>query len=374
MRTEMLAPVRILVTPALVAALLASGCGKPERPNPAGPGVTPDKSSAKVEDVPKVNESARASSLSLEQRKIVVAKIGDKTITLGDLEARLDQETPPVKSQFASVQKRKDYLGKMVQFEVLVAEAQRQGLDKDPEVLEAMRQMMVRKYLQEAAKDEVDPKALPEADLKAYYDANRGVFHKPEMVEISHMLLADKAKAEQVRAELQRGSDGNTSKLVALWNDYVGRYSEDKATVQYLGALGAVPKEPPPATAMDELEHYNAIPKALIEAAFAAETYSVGPVVQSDKGYHVFMVTSRTPAVDKSFDEAKESIRSRIAKRERDLRRERLLAELRKKTPVEINDDAVRLLPAPKSDNPTPAKGKGDGAAVPAAATETGAK
>lgn len=344
----------------IVAALVgAGGCSKPERPAPAGPGVTADKAAVTVEQVPKVSEAQRASALSPEQRKVVVAKIGDRQVTLGDLEQRLLAEPAVVQSQFASVQKRKEYLAKLVQFEVMVLEAQRRGLDKDPEVVEAMRQAMVRKFLQTALPEDVDQKSLPEADLKAYYDANPAVFHKPDQVELSHMLLTDKAKAEQVRAEIDKGAEGNTAKLVALWNDYVVRVSEDKVTAPYLGALGLVSKTPLPGASQAELDRQAALPKALVDAAFALEPFALGPVVQSEKGFHVLMVTSKSPAVEKSFDQAKESIRSRIVKRERDLHRQRLLQELRDKAKVQIDDDAVRLIPPPKIERAPKLEGPG---------------
>lgn len=339
--------------------LLALGCGKPERPAAAGPGVTPDKAAVTVDQVPKISEAQKASALSPEQRKVVVAKIGDREVTLGDLEQRLLAEPPVVQSQFASVQKRKEYLAKLVQFEVMVLEGQRRGLDKDPEVVEAMRQAMVRKYLQTALPDDVDPKSIPEADLKAYYEANPGVFHKPEQAEVSHILLSDKAKAEQVRSEIERGAEGNTAKLVALWNDYVVRVSEDKVTAPYLGALGLVSRALPPGATPAEQERFAALPKALVEAAMALEPFTLGPVVQSDKGFHVVLVTSKSPAVEKSFDDAKESIRARIAKRERDLRRQRLLEDLRAKAKVQIDDDAVRLIPPPKVERAPKLEGPG---------------
>jgi peptidyl-prolyl cis-trans isomerase C len=323
-------------------------CGKPERPMPAGPGLTADKAAVRVEQVPQVSEAMRASSLSAEQRAVVVARIGDRPITLGELETRLAQEPSVVQSQFASVQKRKEYLAKLVQFEVLAMEAQRQGLDKDPEVVEALRQAMVRKYLQTQVGGDVDPKTIADADIRAYYDANPQVFHKPEQVELSHILVSDRARAEQIRSELDKGSEGNAGKLVQLWNDYVVRQSEDKASAPYLGALGVVSQTPPPGASPAELERLAAIPKVLIDAAFALQPYTLGPLVQTPAGWHIVMITSRTPAVDKSFEDAKESIRARIAKRERDLRRDKLLADLKAKAKIEIDDDAVRLLPQVK--------------------------
>ena len=350
-----------------------TGCAKPERPLPSGPGVTPDKADVQVQNVPRVSDGARASSLTAEQRAIVVARIGERTITLGDLEARLDMEPVVVKSQFASIQKRKDYLAKLVQFEVLVLEAQRLGLDKDPEVLEAMRQAMVRRFLQDAAADDDAGKTVTDADLKAYYDANLQVFHKPEQVELSHILLGDQTKAEQIKTELERGAEGNSAKLVALWNDYVVRLSEDKATAPYLGALGMVSKIAPPGADAAEMERLSRIPSALIAAAVAAEPMVVGPVVHSDLGWHVWMITSKSPAVDKSFDDAKESIRARIVKRERDLKRQRLLDELRAKAKVTIDDDAVRLIAAPVVDRKGTDVKAGGGMVAPGQSTATGA-
>ncbi|MBM4344310.1 MAG: peptidyl-prolyl cis-trans isomerase [Deltaproteobacteria bacterium] len=352
----------------IALALAAAACDKPARPLPHGPGATADKLAAKVEDLPKVAESAKNSTLTAEQRAIVVARVGDRPITLGDLEARLQAEPNAVRSQFASVQKRKEYLAKLVQFEVLVAEALRQGIDKDPEVLETTRQAMVRKYLMEEGKDEVDPAAVPAADVKAYYDANPGVFHKPETVELSHMLFADKAQADKVKVELEKGAEGNTPKLVALWNDYVVRLSEDKATAPYLGALGSVSRQPPPGATSAELERRAQIPQALMDAAFAVEPFVVGPVVQSERGFHVWMTTSRSPAVEKSLEQAEESIRARIAKRERDLKRQKLIDDLKAKAKVTIDDDAVRLIVQPKVEAPPPKKPSGNDAATPPAA------
>ncbi len=359
------------------AAAAAVGCSKPERPLAGGPGLTADKADGSVENVPKVPDNARASSLTPDQRSIVVARIGDRLITLGDLEVRLEQEPVVVKSQFASIQKRKDYLAKMVQFEVLVLEAQRQGLDKDPEVVETLRQAMVRRYLQDEVKDDDAGKAIPDADLKAYYDANAQVFHKPDQVELSHILLSDQSKAEEIKKELERGAEGNSAKLIAMWNDYVVRLSEDKVTAPYLGALGLISKVPPQGAEPAEIERLAQIPKELVAAAFGGELLTVGPVVHSDKGWHVWMITSKAPAVDKTFEDAKESILARIVKRERDLKRQKLLDDLRTRAKVTVDDDAVRLIGAPKLESALkPATGNikaGGGIAPSAAATAAGA-
>ena len=241
---------------------------------------------AKVDQVPVPKNAATASQLTPEQQRTVVATIGERQITLGELEARIAREPPVLRSQLTSIQRRMDYLQKWVQFEVLAQEARRQGLDKDPEVIEQMQQAMVRKYLLEVGKAEVLPAEVSETECRQYYDANAGLYHKPEQVELSHMLFASEAQARKVADELRAGAEGNAGKLVALWNDYVVRLSEDKVTAPYLGALGLVSQTPVPGQTTRA-----PVPPAVAEAAMGLKPFEVGPVVHSDAGWHVLMAT-----------------------------------------------------------------------------------
>ena len=334
--------------------LLTAACGKPARPHPAGPGITPAALQATVEQVPKARINADDSQLTAEQRATVVARIGDHTITLGEIEARLAREPAVVRSQFASIQKRKEYLTSLVQFELLAAEAARRGLATDPEVLEAAKQAMVRKFLADAAVDAVKPESFTDADLKAYYDANPGLYHKPEQVEVSHILVKDAATAERIAKELRSASEGAPAKLVVAWNDYVGRLSQDQATIPYLGSLGLVSRTPPPGATPADLERLARVPAEVIAAAMGREIFTIGTPVQSPEGWHVLMVTSKIPAVDKALDDVRESVRTRLVKRERDLRRQKLVDDLRAAAKIELNDQALRQLPI----EPPPVKGK----------------
>lgn len=334
---------------------LLVACGKPARPNPAGPGMTDKARQASVEQVPKAKINAGDSQLTPEQRAVVVAKIGDHEITLGEIETRLAREPAVVRSQFASVQKRKEYLTSLVQFELLAAEAARRGLANDPEVLEAAKQAMIRKFMADAAVDSVKPEAFSDTDLKTYYDANPGLYHKPEQVEVSHILVKDAATAERIAKELRSASEGAAAKLVVAWNDYVGRLSLDPSTVPYLGSLGLVSTTPPPGATPADLERMARVPAEVTKAAMGREIFTIGTPVQSPQGWHVLMVTSKIPAVDKAFEDVKDSVRTRLVKRERDLKRQKLVDDLRAAAKIELNEDALRQLPV----EAPPVKGKG---------------
>lgn len=359
--SAVLARSRASLLAATLIAVAASGCGKPERPHPAGPGASEaETAAAKIEALPKATAASGESQLTAEQQAVVVAKIGARTITLGELEARIAAEPMVIRSQFVSLQKRKEYLAKWVQFEVLAQEAQKRGLDKDPEVIEAWKQALIKQFLTTQVGKDLEPGSITDAEIQQYYDANPQLFKKPEQVEVSHMLLGSLEEAQKVAQQLKAGSEGNTAKLVTMWNDYVVRLSLDKATAPQLGALGLLSKTPPPGASEAELQRLAAIPKPLLDAAFATEPMTIAEPVQSPAGWHVLLVTSKSPAVDKQLADVKDSIRARIVKRERDLRRDKFIADLQAAAKVHVDDDAVRLIPPPKVERAPNLKGGHD--------------
>ncbi len=349
---------RLLARGALTAALVAPlvGCGKPERPTPQGPGVQAKAKAKTLEQLPTPKVAAGSSALSPEQRSIPLATIGKRVITLGELEARLQQQPEPIRAQYRTLAKRKEFLLKWVQFEVLAEEARKQGLDKDPTVVETLKQQMVRRLMQESVTGTVRAQDITEAEVKAYYDNNQRLYHKPLQVEIRHILLKDGKRAERVRRELQAGAQGSPAKLAALWKDYVQRVSEDKGSVPFLGTLGMVSAEPPKGATPAELERWKSIPKNLRDAGLKLEAYTLSEVLQSEHGYHILYAVSRSPAVDKPFDKVKRSIRQRLLKRKRDLARTSYVDKLMGAAKVEYKDDAIRLLPPPKPVRRKPTK------------------
>ncbi|MFQ5603049.1 MAG: hypothetical protein ACE5HS_07240 [bacterium] len=104
----------------------------------------------------------------------VVAKIGKRKITTGDLEFEISQMPPFMKSQLSDRSKKIDFLKQYIATELLYDSAKRQGLEKDKDVIEASFQakknFMVQKLLEEEISKEVDVKEL---DIKLYYEAHK---------------------------------------------------------------------------------------------------------------------------------------------------------------------------------------------------------
>lgn len=103
----------------------------------------------------------------------VVARIGKREVTQGDLDFEISQLPPMLRDQLKDKEMKMNFLREYVATELLYETAQRAGLDKEPDIIEgafqAKKSLMVRKLLEDrvAGKVEVD-----EQDVKLYYEAH----------------------------------------------------------------------------------------------------------------------------------------------------------------------------------------------------------
>ncbi|RYE88702.1 MAG: hypothetical protein EOO75_13010 [Myxococcales bacterium] len=80
-------------------------------------------------------------NLPPEEAARVLARVGDRTITLGDYAAALERMNDFDRMRYQAPDKRRELLNEMIDFELLALEARRQGLDKSPELIAAQRRL-----------------------------------------------------------------------------------------------------------------------------------------------------------------------------------------------------------------------------------------
>jgi len=111
----------------------------------------------------------------------VVAKIGSREVTTGDLEYEMKRLPPYVQAQIKDQSKRVEFLRQYVATELLYDTAKRKGLEKNAEVIEAAflarKNLLVQKLLEEEIAGNVD---YNESDLDLYYRANLSRYAKTD--------------------------------------------------------------------------------------------------------------------------------------------------------------------------------------------------
>lgn len=290
-------------------------------------------------------------TLTPEQAQQVLARVGDRTITLGEYVAALERMDTFEQLRYQSVERRRLLLNEMIELELLAQEAQRRGLDKLPETQERLRQMLRDELLRDLRQKAPSPTEIPQAEVRQYYEDHRADFNEPERRRVAHIALPTEALAREVLAKAQKAlaqpaPDREESRPLANkeWGKLVATYSVEKPS----RALGTIPPDlagdlgivGPPGHPRGENPR---VPEALRSAVFRIEKDGglLPEVISSGGKYHVVRMTGRTEARQRRFEEAERTIRVALVQKIIAWREAELEKELRAKYPVTINREAL---------------------------------
>ncbi len=133
---------------------------------------------------------------------------------------------------------------------------------------------------------------IPEAELGQSYQANLKRYSTPVERRASHILVkADKTASAGDRAQAKAKAEGllaQVKKNPALFGELARKNSDDPGSAEKGGELDFFGRD--------------AMTKPFEDAAFALEPGQIGPVVESDFGYHVIQVTGARGGETRSFD------------------------------------------------------------------------
>ncbi|HET7504729.1 MAG TPA: peptidyl-prolyl cis-trans isomerase [Kofleriaceae bacterium] len=318
-----------LVVLVVFAALVCRGCQNEKTRE--DPQTTRDRASGSAGPAspPVTGKSTSAGGpaappQSAEELRAPLAKIDDVTITLGELQERINRQSPYIRARYTSLEQKKEFLDSLIRFEVLAKEAYRRGLDKDPEVVRTMKQVMIQKLMRDEFDAKITADSVTDAEMKGYYDANLADYVKPEEVRVSAIIVKNRAQADRVALEA-RGEAGKTNKG---FRDLVGRYTQDEDSKLRGG----------------DLRYFDAqtkeVPAPVVRAAFALpSTGDVSTAVDAGNGtWYVLKQTGRRKAMTKSFDDAKPAIRNKLFRDKRLAAQKDFVDGLKAAAKIEINE------------------------------------
>ena len=287
--------------------------------------------------------SQPATKLSEEDSKLIVATIGERVITLGELERQLEEQPVYVRVRYNTLEKKKEFLDNVIRFELLAQEAIKRGYDKDPEVVFAMKQQMIKMLMAKDMESLVSMQDISEEDVARFYEENKQIYFKPEASRISAIVLNSKKKADTVLAKLKSDFEAEPRKRRQLFTSAVDQYTTDPMGRAKRGDLGFFTAEGKDPDTLKMLENPPA--KEVREAAFKLEKINaLSPVVSVGEQHHIVLLTNRRPEVSKSLSEVKRQIRNKLFRDEKDDARDRFIADLRTKADVKVHEDKLALL------------------------------
>jgi peptidyl-prolyl cis-trans isomerase C len=307
-------------------ALLATGARPPEEP-----GEKKVEAAAAPTDAP----PAAAVPISAEEQArlaLPLAEVGGVKVTIGDFESALAKQSPLMRKELEDLGKRKEFLDKLLNMEVLAAEAARRGYDKDPEAVSVLRNQLASLMHRQIADGIPEAQPTDEA-LRAYYDANIESYRKPAKVRARHILVSDETKARQL-LENVKGTKPSQYEFRRLAQEN----SEDETTRLRGGDLTFFPM-PGEARGDDPV-----VPAPVAEAAFRIKDNGdlFPELVKSDKGFHIIMRTGYRDKMDLAFEDTRDRLVMLVQREQRKDSVEKAIDDLQQRFKIDLQEENLK--------------------------------
>lgn len=239
-------------------------------------------------------------------------------------------------------ERERQLLDIMVRNEVLYTAAKAAGYDNSPEVVAAVKQLLVDAYLRDNLEPALAKIVATDQEAEAYYQAHRAEFSTPAMLRGALIKIAVPAKASaekkvelHARAERARGEALVLAPGVPAFGPVALAYSEDQGSRYRGGDIGWF-------RAGDN----DGVPdKAVLDALFALKTPGeVSPVITAADGYYLVRLCEVRTAASKPFEAVRDGVRYRVTREKRHRVEREFIARLQGKIPVTVNEEALRAL------------------------------
>jgi peptidyl-prolyl cis-trans isomerase C len=203
-----------------------------------------------------------------------LANVNGVSITMADFQARLSELPPDARHRMITAEGKKEFLDNLITSELLLAEAKRQGLEKDKETAKKIEEAKRDILVDAEAHKIVDQKITNELTRK-YYDQ-----HLPQFTEVhaSHILVDTEEEAKDIKKQLDKGAD---------FTDLAKKHSKDPSAAQNGGDLGFFTRD--------------RMVKAFSDKAFSMKVNEISDPVKTQYGYHIIKVLEIKPP--KKFEE-----------------------------------------------------------------------
>lgn len=261
-----------------------------------------------------------------KDRGALIARIGEVELREQDVKRAMERDPGAAPEPFESPAARRELVEGLVRFELLAQAAERAGLTKDPDAIQAMRQIAITKLVNQTLGSVAAPESITRADIEREYLARQASeFTLPPAAQVRRIRVSDRKLAERLAEQARALPPADDRSFAEL----ASSHSEDSATRALGGDLGFVDKN-------------SRLPAALVQAALSLKTPGdvAGPV-ESDGGFEVLrLVTLRAAAVS-PLSSVEEPLRQRLYRDRRAKALDDFVARLRSETPVEIIEKPV---------------------------------
>ncbi len=140
----------------------------------------------------------------MNNQEKILAQVGGKTITEADVDLALVQMGQRAQS-YNNPQGRAMILEQIINKKLFLLDAQRNLIERDPEFKEQLARVKEELLAGYNVQKAVEKVKVTDEEIKKFYEENPSQFDKGESFDASHILVAEKEKAEEILASIKAG-------------------------------------------------------------------------------------------------------------------------------------------------------------------------
>jgi peptidyl-prolyl cis-trans isomerase C len=269
-----------------------------------------------------------------------VATFSGGKLTAAELKARIDEQGPLLKRQYASAEARKQLAREAVRQKLLAGEARARGYARTPEVSSVCERALVDQYVRKELEQPESARSVTDEELKGYFEQHQQEYARPEQFRVAHLFLAAPAsgperekKAAQAQALLREVKDKSARDYYAFAT-LARERSEDAATRM----------------TREELEQRLGTEATKVVLALRGNDVLADQVLETPQGFHLLKLRGREDAMNPDFATLKNVLRTHYLAERRTQEHDKRLRELEERAQVRFDDEALAGLGLDTSD------------------------
>jgi len=246
----------------------------------------------------------------------VVAFVNGRPIAQSEFDRKWDELPEATRARYEKEGGKQAFLKVVVDDELLMQEARRQGLDQTDSFRDRVRYFKEKLLKDELLKDRMkDTVELTKEELDRYYAQHTGELLTPLKVRVSQMLLPNYAAAKDLETQVNRGGD---------FGKFAQRYSIDGKTKANGGDLGPYRK----GLVIPEVD----------EAIHALKPGMVSAPIKTDAGYYLVKITALEPEIIQADLARRERLRQELLYLKRKQHFDEVIADIKSKAVIRVSD------------------------------------
>lgn len=305
----------LVISSILYIGLLIVGC---DQISTISESFSPKKKGVNTQPAAPIQKSAQAEDLNAPLPANVLAKVGSWTLTKEEFDQRLinlKEVVPEYDTQ--DMESKRLILEELIRQQLLVQDAERTGIAKKKEIVEAVEEFKRTLMVREQASKLVEGLEVTDEEAQKYYDENKEVFVERIEWKIREIAVFTKAGANEILVELLNGAD---------FGEIAKTRSKSKSASKG-GDLGFITEMPFPA----------------MESALAPiDIGDISSAFKGPEGYYLIKLEERKGGEPLAFAKVKDELKAELTQLKQQQTILDYLQKLRQETLVKVNEDLLK--------------------------------